>query len=63
MKTIILNGKPEYEVWLTRAIIFEVGGREISFEKENATKKPVEEVIPRQVFFMEKFDKMQKTLK
>ncbi len=28
------NGEPAYEVWLTRAIIFEVGGREISFEKD-----------------------------
>ena len=29
-----VKGKPAYEVWLTRAIIFEVGGREISFEKD-----------------------------
>ena len=31
---IEINGKPAYEVWLTRALIFEVGGREISFEKD-----------------------------
>ena len=29
-----IDGEPAYEVWLTRAIIFEVGGREISFEKD-----------------------------
>ena len=29
-----INGEPLYEVWLTRAIIFEAGGREISFEKD-----------------------------
>ena len=33
-QNIAINGKPTYEVWLTRAIIFEVGGREISFEKD-----------------------------
>ncbi len=32
-QTMAINGEPAYEVWLTRAIIFEVGGREISFEK------------------------------
>ena len=29
-----VNGKPAYEVWFTRAIIIEAGGREISFEKD-----------------------------
>ncbi|SDY58779.1 hypothetical protein [Lachnobacterium bovis] len=29
-----INGESAYEVWLTRAIIFEVSGREISFEKD-----------------------------
>ena len=29
-----INGIPEYEVWFTRAIIIEAGGREISFEKD-----------------------------
>ena len=33
-QTMAINGEPAYEVWLTRAIIFEVGGREISFEKD-----------------------------
>ena len=33
-QTMAINGQPAYEVWLTRAIIFEVGGREISFEKD-----------------------------
>jgi hypothetical protein len=33
-QTMAINGKQAYEVWLTRAIIFEVGGREISFEKD-----------------------------
>lgn len=33
-QTMAINGEPSYEVWLTRAIIFEVGGREISFEKD-----------------------------
>ncbi len=31
---ISINDELIYEVWLTRAIIFEVGGREISFEKD-----------------------------
>ncbi|MCR5251924.1 MAG: hypothetical protein K6E50_15125 [Lachnospiraceae bacterium] len=31
---VTISGKSAYEVWLTRAIIFEVGGREISFEKD-----------------------------
>ncbi len=29
-----INGELAYDVWLTRAIIIEVGGREISFEKD-----------------------------
>ena len=29
------TGIQTYDVWLTRGIIFKVGGREISFEKEN----------------------------
>lgn len=33
-QTMVINGELAYEVWLTRAIIFEVGGREISFEKD-----------------------------
>jgi len=33
-QTMAINGEPAYEVWLTRAIIIEVGGREISFEKD-----------------------------
>jgi len=33
-QTMAINGEPAYEVWLTRAIIFEVGDREISFEKD-----------------------------
>ncbi len=33
-QSMAINGEPAYEVWLTRAIIFEVGGREISFEKD-----------------------------
>ena len=33
-QTMAINGEPAYEVWLTRAIIFEVGGREVSFEKD-----------------------------
>lgn len=33
-QTMAIDGEPAYEVWLTRAIIFEVGGREISFEKD-----------------------------
>ena len=33
-QTVAINGELTYEVWLTRAIIFEVGGREISFEKD-----------------------------
>ncbi|WP_189281406.1 hypothetical protein [Agathobacter ruminis] len=33
-QTMAINGEPAYEVWLTRAIIFEVGGRETSFEKD-----------------------------
>ncbi len=32
-KTLV-NGKVEYDVWLTRAIIFEIGEREISFVKD-----------------------------
>lgn len=31
---MIISGEPAYEVWLTRAIVIEVGGREISFEKD-----------------------------
>ena len=31
---ISINDTPEYEVWLTRVIIFSVGDREISFEKD-----------------------------
>ena len=34
LQKISINGEPAYEVWLTRAIIFGVCGREISFEKE-----------------------------
>ena len=33
-QTMAINSEPAYEVWLTRAIIFEVGGREILFEKD-----------------------------
>ncbi len=33
-QTMAINGEPAYEVWLTRAIIFEVGDLEISFEKD-----------------------------
>ena len=33
-QTLTKKGEPTYEVWLTRAIIIEVGGREISFEKD-----------------------------
>lgn len=33
-QTMTINGELAYEVWLTRAIIFEMGGREISFEKD-----------------------------
>lgn len=33
-QTIAINGELAHEVWLTRAIIIEVGGREISFEKD-----------------------------
>ncbi len=33
-QTMEINDEAAYEVWLTRAIIFEVGGREISFEKD-----------------------------
>ena len=29
-----IDGEPAYEVYLTRAVIIEVGGREISFEKD-----------------------------
>ncbi len=29
-----INGEAEYDVWLTRAIIIEAGGREVSFEKD-----------------------------
>ena len=29
-----INGEPAYEVWLTRAIIFDVDGHEILFEKD-----------------------------
>lgn len=29
-----INGIPEYEVWFTRALIIETGGREILFEKD-----------------------------
>ncbi|MCR5835054.1 MAG: hypothetical protein K6G88_00940 [Lachnospiraceae bacterium] len=32
-QTMAINGELAYEVWFTRAIIIEVGGREISFEK------------------------------
>ncbi len=31
---VSINGVPEYEVWLTRAIIIETGGLETSFEKD-----------------------------
>lgn len=31
----ISGGEEAYDVWLTRALIFEVDGREISFEKDN----------------------------
>lgn len=33
-QTMAVHGERAYEIWLTRAIIFEVGGREISFEKD-----------------------------
>ena len=33
-QSMAISGKPTYEVWLTRAIIFKMGGREISFEKD-----------------------------
>jgi len=33
-QTVAIKGKLAYEVWITRAIIFDVGGREISFEKD-----------------------------
>ena len=35
LQKISVNGTSTYEVWLTRAIIIEAGGREISFEKDN----------------------------
>lgn len=31
---LAIQGEPAYDVWLTRAIIIEAGGREISFEKD-----------------------------
>lgn len=31
---VVKNGVQTYDVWLTRGIIFAVGGREISFEKD-----------------------------
>lgn len=34
LQKLSVNGVPTYEVWLTRAIVIEVGGREVSFEKE-----------------------------
>ncbi|MCR5836925.1 MAG: hypothetical protein K6G88_10510 [Lachnospiraceae bacterium] len=34
LQKMTIDGTPEYEVWFTRAIIFEAGGREISFEKD-----------------------------
>lgn len=33
-QTMAINGELAHEVWLTRAIIIEVGDREISFEKD-----------------------------
>lgn len=33
-QNMAINGESAYEVWLTRAIIFEVSGRELSFEKD-----------------------------
>lgn len=34
LQKMAINGMPAYEVWLTRAIIIEVGDSEILFEKE-----------------------------
>ncbi|MBR1848287.1 MAG: hypothetical protein IJ791_03500 [Lachnospiraceae bacterium] len=34
LQKMSIDGEAAYEVWLTRAIVFEVDGREISFEKD-----------------------------
>ena len=44
-QTLMIHGKITYEIWLTRAIIIDVGGREISFEKD--TTPFSEEIIIR----------------
>ena len=50
----VKNLKDDYEVWLTRGIIFSVDGREISFEKDNVPFS--EEIIIRRGYnLLEKF--------
>ena len=50
----VKNLKDDYEVWLTRGIIFSVDGREISFEKDNVPFS--EEIIIRHGYnLLEKF--------